>query len=208
MSEQLQEKKANRFRLLRKLYEMTDGVPERHSINIREVGKSIGIDPEVALDTFEYLKGEGLTVWMSLGGFGTITHWGVREIEEALEGRQTGHFPANIVVITGSSGVNVVSGSGNTVTQSQEGSSGLSVLRAEFESIGGTDDPVVKALFALLESPQQNPFDVARHLSKIVSKGNEWRSAVQSAKGRLQPIDRDGLLGSALSYVLENTPSG
>jgi hypothetical protein len=113
MKDSLDKKRKNRFLLLRKLYEMTNGVAEQHLIDIRQVGEEIGIGADVALDTFEYLKGEGLTKWMALGGIGTITHWGIKEVEDALDQRPTAHFPANIVILSNSPGANVVSGSGH-----------------------------------------------------------------------------------------------
>lgn len=113
MSTSLEEKRKNRFLLLRKLYEMTNGVPEQHLIDIRKVGEEIGIGADVALDTFDYLKGEGLTKWMALGGVGTITHWGIKEVEDALDHKLTAHFPANIVILANSPGANVVTGSGH-----------------------------------------------------------------------------------------------
>ena len=109
----LDKKREERFLLLRKLYEETGGVADRHVVDIRELGKQIGIGPDTALDTFEYLKGEGLTKWMALGGLGTITHWGVKEVEDALDQKPTAHFPANIVILTNSPGANVVSGTGH-----------------------------------------------------------------------------------------------
>ncbi len=113
MSTPLDKKRKNRFLLLHKLYEKTDGVADRHLVDIREVGKEIGISPDTALDTFEYLKGEGLTKWMALGGIGTITHWGIKEVEDALDQKETAHFPANIVILSNSPGANVVAGSGH-----------------------------------------------------------------------------------------------
>ncbi|MCK4826005.1 hypothetical protein KA005_60210 [bacterium] len=113
MSTPLDKKRKNRFLLLHKLYEKTGGVADRHLVDIREVGKEIGIGPDTALDTFEYLKGEGLTKWMALGGLGTITHWGIKEVEDALDQKPTAHFPANIVILANSPGANVVSGSGH-----------------------------------------------------------------------------------------------
>jgi len=113
MSTPLDEKRKNRFILLNHLYEETGGVADRHLIDIRKIGKEIGLGPDIALDTFEYLKGEGLTKWMALGGLGTITHWGIKEVEDALDQKPTAHFPANIVILANSPGANVVSGSGH-----------------------------------------------------------------------------------------------
>lgn len=112
----LDEKRKSRFLLLHKLYELTNGVAERHLIDIRELGKEIGIGTDVALEAFEYLKGEGLTKWMALGGVGTITHWGIKEVEDALDHKPTSHFPANIVILTNSPGASVISGSPNQST--------------------------------------------------------------------------------------------
>lgn len=120
MKTSLDQKRKNRFLLLRKLYEKTDGVADRHLLDIRKIGKEIKLDPDVALDTFEYLKGEGLTKWRALGGVGTITHWGIKEVEDAFEQKETAHFPANIVILTNSPGANVVSSSGD---QSYQGAS-------------------------------------------------------------------------------------
>lgn len=113
MKTSLDKKRKERFLLLHKLYEETGGVADHHLVDIRELGKQIGIDPDTALDTFEYLKGEGLTKWMALGGLGTITHWGVKEVEDALDQKPTAHFPANIVILTNSPGANVISGAGH-----------------------------------------------------------------------------------------------
>lgn len=115
MKNSLEEKRRNRFLLLDKLYEKTNGVAERHLIDIRELGKELGMEADVALNAFEYLKDEGLTKWMALGGQGTITHWGLKEVEDARDHKPTAHFPANIVNISNSPGANVVSGSGHTL---------------------------------------------------------------------------------------------
>lgn len=113
MSTSLEEKRKNRFLLLQKLYETSNGVAEKQIIDIRKAGEEIGMGADVALDTFEYLKGEGLTKWMTLGGGGSITHWGIKEVEDALDRKPTAHFPANIVILTNSPGANVISGSGH-----------------------------------------------------------------------------------------------
>jgi len=113
MSDTLLQKQKNRFILLQKLYELTDGLAERHTIDIREIGIELGMTSDLALNTFEYLKGEGLVKWMALGGYGTITHWGIKEVEDALVQRPTAHFPANIIILTNSPGATVNAGSNN-----------------------------------------------------------------------------------------------
>lgn len=114
MSEILLQKQKSRFILLHRLYELTDGLAERHSIDIRAVGGQLGMTADLALNTFEYLKGEGLVKWMALGGYGTITHWGIKEVEDALVQKPTAHFPANIIILTNSPGATVSTGPSNT----------------------------------------------------------------------------------------------
>lgn len=121
MSTVLEKKQKNRFLLLHKLYELTDGVAERHVIDIREVGVELGLTADTALDTFEYLKGEGLVKWMALGGQGTITHWGIKEVEDALSEKQTAHFPANIVILANSPGASIMTGPVTNTTFDQRG---------------------------------------------------------------------------------------
>src|SRR5438128_601809 len=117
MNGSIDENRKKRFLLLRKLYDKTEGRADRDVIDIREIGEEIGIGSDIALDTFEYLKGEGLTKWMALGGRGTITHWGVKEVEDAIDQKPTAHFPANIIILANSPGANVMSGSGHQVSQ-------------------------------------------------------------------------------------------
>ncbi|MPQ57197.1 hypothetical protein [Duganella sp. FT27W] len=116
MNDALLQKQKNRFILLHKLYELTDGVAERHSIDIREIGVQLGMTSDLALNTFEYLKGEGLAKWMALGGYGTITHWGIKEVEDALVQRPTAHFPANIIILTNSPGATINAGVNNNTS--------------------------------------------------------------------------------------------
>jgi hypothetical protein len=117
----LEKKQKNRFCLLHKLYDLTGGVAERHLIDIREVGQELGMTADEALETFEYLKGEGLVKWMALGGQGTITHWGIKEVEDALSEKPTAHFPANIVILTNSPGASITTGTTHNTTFDQRG---------------------------------------------------------------------------------------
>lgn len=198
MDKLLEEKKRNRFLLLRKLYDLTRGVPERHLINIRQIGPDIGLDPEEALNTFEYLKGEGLAKWMALGGVGTITHWGVKEVEEALEGRETGHFPSNIVIITGSPGANVVAGSGITVSQNNVTIHG-SASEKLAETLRQVDATLPREAEELLEAASKaepNQLEVANKASALASQGPAWKEALSSFAASVG----SGLLVEAIKF--------
>lgn len=182
MDKLLEDKRRKRFLLLRKLYELTDGVPARHLINIRQIGPDIGLDPEEALNTFEYLKGEGLAKWMALGGVGTITHWGVKEVEEALEGRETGHFPSNIVIISGSPGANVVAGSGNTVSQHNVTIHGTASekLAETLKQVATTLPSEAEELLEAASKDEPNQLEVANKASMLANQGPEWKMALSS----------------------------
>jgi hypothetical protein len=196
----LQQKKENRFKLLRKLYEVTNGVPERHSLNIRQLGRELDMEPAIALDTFEYLKGEGLAKWMALGGFGTITHWGVREVEEALEGRQTAHFPANIVIVTGSPGANVVAGTRNVAYQEAGVHSAESAvqLRDILEQIGLPLPSEGSALLDEVEKPAPDKVAVALTAQKLAQVGAPWKTALM----RFAETASAGLVVEAIKFAL------
>jgi hypothetical protein len=181
MSTPLDKKRKNRFLLLHKLYEETDGVADRHLVDIREVGKEIGIGPDAALDTFEYLKGEGLTKWMALGGLGTITHWGIKEVEDALDQKPTAHFPANIVILANSPGANVVSGSGH---QFDAGSSifdqrGQNV-KYQYNAAGNINFGAVKNAADLISQLELLKQEVSKaHEEKLINELTESKTRTQ-----------------------------
>ena len=88
-----------RFRLLHKIYEITGGVAERHALDIKQIGDEIGTGPFVALEAFDFLRAEGLTKWVASGYKGTITALGLEEVKDALAGKASIHFPANILAM-------------------------------------------------------------------------------------------------------------
>jgi len=77
----LAEKEKNRKLFLTKLYEKTDG-SQTAMIKMDAVGEELGFDYKTTSDVVEYLIGEGLVKPVALGGFISITHWGVKMIED------------------------------------------------------------------------------------------------------------------------------
>jgi hypothetical protein len=80
---------------MRKLYEINDGIPEHRGADLFEIGKELGMGDIVTIDTFDFLKDEGLVKWVLMGGI-SITQLGVRSVETALNHRLTAYFPADI----------------------------------------------------------------------------------------------------------------
>jgi hypothetical protein len=95
----LQERQKNRWLMLQKVYEIAEGLCETHIINMYEVGSQLGWTREMTESAFDYLQGEGLLKIMSFGGGITLTHQGVKEVEEAAANpeKPTLHFPPHII---------------------------------------------------------------------------------------------------------------
>ncbi len=97
----IEQKKKQRFEFLEKLYKETNG-SESYMVNMWELGKELEYDRETTSNIVEYLQGEDLPVPRALGGGIAITHYGIKEIEEAYEypNEPTEHFmPINVINI-------------------------------------------------------------------------------------------------------------
>jgi hypothetical protein len=97
----LEERQAKRFALLRALYERSEGSPSA-ALNKDEVFANLGWSRDEFEGAVEYLVNERLATHPYFGGVISITHAGVREVEQALQHPQapTPHFPANINITT------------------------------------------------------------------------------------------------------------
>jgi hypothetical protein len=91
---QISELRAARFTLLKRLYEVTGG--STHTLwALKDIGAELGFDEKLTIGIGEYLVNEGLMEYRTSGPRVSITHAGVREVEEALAHpeRPTEHFP-------------------------------------------------------------------------------------------------------------------
>ena len=93
----LEELRAQRFAYLRAVYDAADG-NERAMVPMREIGESLGFDYSQSDTIVTYLDGEGLLKWAAFG-LVSLTHWGLKEVEEALSrpDEPTEHFPAYVI---------------------------------------------------------------------------------------------------------------
>lgn len=96
----LEEEKANRFRFVKLLYEKSGGDELRWS-NMWDLGTELGLDKETTQRITHYLHGEHLLEFKALGGLIGLTHYGIKEMEQALSqpDHATAHFPAAVNVI-------------------------------------------------------------------------------------------------------------
>ncbi|MBU0692192.1 hypothetical protein KKH18_10335, partial [bacterium] len=79
----LKQKKIDRFRFLKDVYDKTDG-HTLATVSMWDVGEKLGFTPDYTAQLIDYLDGENLTQHVALGGEIGITHWGVKEVERIL----------------------------------------------------------------------------------------------------------------------------
>lgn len=114
----LEETKKKRFEFLNSLYEITGGSKNKR-VNMFELGTELGFDREDTSLIAQYLAGENLMKHVTIGGGIAITHYGVKEVEEALSHpeKPTAYFPpVNIINIHHMEGSQIQQG---TISSSQ-----------------------------------------------------------------------------------------
>jgi hypothetical protein len=119
----LEQKKADRFKLLNALYEITDG-DRSHIVEEGDLAGYVSVSTEQALAALDYLKAEGLIQQVTGMGGMVITHEGVIEVEKALSKPEepTHYFPPVVNIMNVHTMVN---------SQIQQGSHG-STQHVEF----------------------------------------------------------------------------
>ncbi len=135
----LEEMRKARFLFLNRLYEVTGG-NENARVIMWEVGSELGFEGEATQLITQYLKGEGLIVFKTLGGGIGITHYGVKEVEDALShpDRPTLYFPpVNIINVQSMVNSNIQQASPAAVQDvdySEENIASLRTVLGEIES--------------------------------------------------------------------------
>lgn len=80
----LEDKRRRRLQFMKALYEQTDG-RELATVDMWELGHELGFSRDDTEATTEYLVGEYLMEYAALGDAISITHLGVREVEESMQ---------------------------------------------------------------------------------------------------------------------------
>src|ERR1044071_3140502 len=90
----IDDKKAQRFQFLKNVYDRT-GAKRLEIVNMGDVGEDRGWPQEMTDAVTDYLVGEGLIKFWTIGGGIGITHQGVKEVERALDNpnQSTTYFP-------------------------------------------------------------------------------------------------------------------
>jgi hypothetical protein len=83
-----------RLRFLETVYDTTHG-DRFQDTNVALIAPAVGLSAEAADHIAQYLVDEGLLAWLAFGGVISITHAGVKEVEQARREpeKRTQHFP-------------------------------------------------------------------------------------------------------------------
>lgn len=98
VSSGLDELRAQRFAFLKALHDASEG--STHALVPMDlIGEQLGFDRQHSMKLADYLADEHLLTFAAFGPMLEITHWGVKEVEEALSapGEPTEHFPPIVV---------------------------------------------------------------------------------------------------------------
>jgi hypothetical protein len=192
----INERRLERFRFLKYLYERTGGSEAEH-VPHADIAQHVGLSQDQFRDAFQYLMHEGLIN----GTRGTVclTHAGVVEIEAALSqpDQPTQHFPVNIIHIEQVSHSQIQQG---TVGSTQSGTFVSLDLAAAAEFVGGLktmlpqlgltgdDEAVAKSDLATIETQLSSP----RPKLEIIKES--LRSIRNIAEGAVGSLAASGIM--------------
>jgi len=193
----IEEKKAQRFEFLKLIYDKTEG-SEMEFVDMWDIGDESGWDRKTTEITAQYLVGEGLIEFHALGGILGITHFGVKEIEHALENpnEATTYFPATINIMSGDfrgSILNIES----TLTNLSQSIGALIGAEADLKSeLVGLIDQLKNELKSVPADKAEEAEAVAWAAQSLVQN-----SAEESPNRFKVQISRDGLREAAKSLA-------
>lgn len=100
-TQDIEQMRSQRFQFLHRCYEIS-GADELRHLSMFDVGKELGFDKSVTMRIVQYLEGEGLIKFRTMGGGIAISHRGVVHMERALSepDAPTEYFPAVINIIS------------------------------------------------------------------------------------------------------------
>ncbi len=95
----IEETKKRRFQFLNFLFKKTGGDKFKH-VNMLKLGKELDFPKEEVITIVQYLEGEYLLEHAGVGPEISITHDGIKEIEEALShpNKKTKYFPPTNII--------------------------------------------------------------------------------------------------------------
>lgn len=188
----IEELRKMRFQFLNLLYEKTGGDKFKRVI-MWDIGSELGFERDVTRSITQYLEGESLIEFATAGGGIAITHYGVKEVEEAISHpEESTHYfpPVNIINIHHMEGSQIQQG---TISSSQTGTFKL--------SNGGEIKDFLELLKQGLPKLELNNEDESEILSDI----SRLESQIESSRPK-QGIIKESLL--SVQRILEGAAGG
>ena len=199
---ELEKKKADRFRFLKRLYEVGGG--NRFAIfDEKEIGRDVELTPDETDAVTQYLEGENLIAFHG-GQAISITHWGVREIEKALSepDHPTQYFPPvniiNVHSMVNSQIQQATHGSTQTLYLSKLDQDNLKMLLSE-----------IKSTLASLNIGAQRTQDLSAEIRTIEAQLESSnpkrliiREALQSVRNILEQVGAGVLVAEIAKFLL------
>jgi hypothetical protein len=141
----IKEKKERRFKMQKKIYDITGGDEDKF-VEMWKIGEELGFDRATTEQTTQYLAAEGLIAFLGLGGIIGITHYGIKQMEQALEhpDQPSRYFPP----------VNIINIGSMSNSQIQQGAiQSTQVQSVNVESVAGVKEFIDKLKFELETLP-------------------------------------------------------
>lgn len=200
----VERKRADRFLLLKEIYDRGDGDQSSGVMVYGEVDQKLGWSIARLENALNYLIGEGLTKWLGKGGLVAITHHGIVTYEGAVASPEAAsqYFPPVQIITT-----NIGSMVNSAIQQGTSSSTqALTVTHAERESLvtilpelmafAGTvsDGESAQLLKSAIETVRAQLSSPAPSRSIIREAGAMARSIVEKAGGALLAAKLGSLL--------------
>jgi hypothetical protein len=188
----IEERQRQQFEFMRLLYQSTGG-SEMNTVNMDEIGSRAGLTHQETVDVVNYAKGEGLIERVYLGGGIGISHYGIKEVEEALSRPDdpTEHFPpVNMIHVEHMYGSQIQQGTYQSQQHLAFSSHQEQIIRALIEEYGDRLDE--------LGLPDQDRAEAESDIATV-------RAQLSSPRGKPQVIWE--CLGS-LRRILEGAAGG
>jgi hypothetical protein len=204
MSDSLEQKKAKRFRFLHALYDRTGG-DQHQQPSMWDIGSELGLSQQETDLVVQYLEGEHLLEFAAMGGYISINHYGVLQVEQALSApeKPTQYFPPviNVLHIGNVSGSSIQQTGANSVLTATVANhaTGLRELATELRQasveLGRSTERSreleanISTLEAQASSPSPNP-TIVREALNTVRNVLEGMTGSLLATGLIQSVCR------------------
>lgn len=208
MSDIIKAKQEKRFRVLNRVYELTDG-DANSSIDSNQLAQEIQLDDNEVDLLIDYLVNEGLLERPFIGSYIAITHVGVKEVEDFLRNPQRGtqHFQHAQVTNNFYAPVGVAQTGVNTATVHMGQSDNMEMVLALLTQLKSMKSQVssehqeeFEAELEDVEAEVKNPEKKANKMSKVIRALNSAKTLAGSTVGIIEVIDK---LKDAVTNLLQ-----